>query len=482
MDRVLRIAQPRVALPEPHDCTDAKDVLAILTALFDPLVTFDPGMRYVPALAETWRVSDDARTWTFSLRPEAVFHSGRPVDAEAVAYSLRRMARPDMGVTLGAPGVYHQYLDGMEILCPDRRTVRLTLSRPIADLLDILVTGYVLPPEDVDRLGGEFRLTPVGTGPYHYRAHEAGVRVRAEKNPRYFGQGPEFAAVEWVQVPDPDERVRMVKAGQAQIAVGPPYTTSIEADGVTCLPSPRTTAFILIFTAHSGPLRDARVRRALNLGVDRKALIETVLNGAGYPLDGFISPSHFGYDSHHPPIPFDPDRARALLRESGHGGGLNLILDSPTSLPNESVRLSEALAGQLERIGVALDIVYTEDREHYAHKVRLKDIHDMCVFDSSPLSTYRVLKEKVDARFAGSWWQGYHNARVEQLLDSAEATPDRRLRQAIYRECFRLLNEDPPWLYLYTYMHVTCVASHLKGWCLPAHGVIDPRHIGAGGA
>jgi peptide/nickel transport system substrate-binding protein len=482
MDRVLRIAQPRVALQEPHDCTDAKDALAILTALFDPLVAFDPDMRYVPALAEKWRVSDDARTWTFSLRPDAVFHNGRAVDAEAAAYSLRRMARPDMGVTLGAPGVYHQYLDGMEIVCPDRRTVRLTLSHPIADLLDILVTGYILPPEDVDRLGNEFRLTPVGTGPYHYRAHEAGVRVRAEKNPNYFGEVPDFAGIEWVQVPDPDDRVRMVKEGQALIAVGPPYTTAIAVDGVTGLRSQGTTVFILIFNSRRGPLQDARVRRALNLGVDRKALIETVLNGAGYPLNGFISPVHFGCDPRQPIIPFDPDRARALLRESGHGGGLSLTLDSPTSLPNESVRLSEALARQLRRIGVKMDIVYTEDREHYANKVRLKDIHDMCVFDSSPLSTFRVLKEKVDARFAGSWWQGYHNARVEHLLDEAQATPDRDLRRKIYRKCFRLLNEDPPWLYLYAYMHMTCVAPALRGWRLPAHGIIDPRHIGKGGA
>jgi peptide/nickel transport system substrate-binding protein len=308
------------------------------------------------------------------------------------------------------------------------------------------------------------------------------VRVRAQRNPRYFGRRPDYAAIEWVQVPDPWDRVRMVREGEALMAVGPPYTTALGEDEVACLRSQGTTAYILMFNARRGPLEDPRVRQALNLGVDRKALIEKVLNGAGDPLNGFVSPAHFGFDPHLPPISCDPERARALLKESGHGGGLSLTLDSPITLPDESPRLSEALAGQLERIGVHIDIVTTEDRELYANKVRRKEIHDMCVFDSSPLSTFRVLKEKLDARFAGSWWQGYRNTKVEALLDEAQRTPDRGLRRAIYRQCFRLLRDDPPWLYLYTYRHMTCVAPPLRGWRLPAHGVIDPRFLGPGGA
>jgi peptide/nickel transport system substrate-binding protein len=132
----------------------------------------------------------------------------------------------------------------------------------------------------------------------------------------------------------------------------------------------------------------------------------------------------------------------------------------------------------MSRIGVEINIVYTEDRELYANKVRRKEIHDMCVFDSSPLSTFRVLKEKVDARFEGSWWQGYHNGEVEKLLDEARITIDRSRRQGIYKKCFRLLNEDPPWLYLYNYMNITCTAPQLSVWRPPAHGVIDPRYVG----
>jgi peptide/nickel transport system substrate-binding protein len=478
MNKILTIAQSKLRMEEPHNCTDAKDVLTIFTSLFDSLAAYDPKMKYVPALAESWTVSDDARTWTFKLREDVKFHNGQSADAEAVAFSLKRMARPDMGVTLGAPGVYNQYLAGMKLDILNRQAVRLTLIEPMADLLDILVTGYILPPETVDRLGAGFKAAPVGSGPFEFVEHEQGIRVRARKNRNYFQALPDYETIEWLLVPDPDERLRMVRNGKAHIAAGPPYTASLEDSGLNYMRSRGSTVFIIIFNAKSGPLKDPRVRLALNLGVDRKALIDSVLNGAGYPLSGFVSPVHFGFDPGQTPILFDPNRARALLKESGYSEGLSLTLDSPTSLPNEAVRLSEALSDQLIRIGVEINIVYTEDRELYANKVRLKDIHDMCIFDSSPLSTFRVLKEKVDARFEGSWWQGYHNEEVEKLLDTAQSTADNSRRKAIYKQCFRLLNEDPPWLYLYNAMNITCIAPRLSAWQLPAHGVIDPRYVG----
>jgi peptide/nickel transport system substrate-binding protein len=477
MNKILTIAQSKLWMEEPHNCTDAKDVLTIFTSLFDPLAAYDQKMRYVPALAESWIVSEDARTWTFKLRPDVKFHNGQSVDAEAVVFSLKRMARPDMGVTLGAPGVYNQYLVGMELEILNRQMLRLTLSEPMADLLDILVTGYILPPDTVERLGDGFKAGPIGSGPFEFVGYEKGVRIRARKNSNYFQALPDYEAIEWLLVPDPNERLSMIKDGRAHIAAGPPYTASLEDHNLNYVRSRGSTVFIIIYNAKNGPLKDPRIRLALNLGVDRKALINRVLNGAGYPLSGFVSPVHFGFDPGQTPIRFDPNRARALLKESGYSEGLSLTLDSPTSLPNEAVRLSEALADQLKRIGVEINIVYTEDRELYANKVRRKDIHDMCIFDSSPLSTFRVLKEKVDARFEGSWWQGYHNEAVEKLLDAAQTTADNRRREAIYKQCFRLLSEDPPWLYLYNAMNITGIAPHLSAWQMPAHGVIDPRYV-----
>jgi len=477
MNKTLVIVQQRVNLEEPHNCTDSKDVLTILSALFDALVQYDDHLGYAPALAESWTLSDDALTWTFRLREDVYFHNGDACDAEAVKYSLERMARPDMGVTLGAPGVYHQYLNGMQVEVLDQHTVCLTTATPVADLLDVLVTGYILPPGPVEQLGADFRLAPVGTGPYEFVSSQPGEEVCLKRNDRSFSTLPKYERVIWRAVPDPTERVRMVQAGHAHIAATLPPAAVSESSGLQILRSQGTTAFIIIFSANKGPLKNPLVRRALNLGIDRQVIIDQILGGAGYPLTGFVSPHHFGYDPDQPPLTFDPEQAKTLLKQAGYEHGLTLTLDSPTALPNEAVPLSKIVTEQWRQIGVEVKVVYTEDREAYANKVRLKDIHDMCIFDSSPLSTYRVLKEKIDARFEGSWWEGYHNAEVEQLLDTAETTIDEASREAIYQKCFQILNEDPPWLYLYNYETFTGVSADLARWQLPAHGVIDPKVI-----
>ncbi len=472
----LQIAQPRVRLEEPHDCTDSKDVLAVLSAMFDTLVRYDANLRYAPALATSWTISDDARHWTFHLRKEVQFHNGEPCDAEAVRYSLKRMAHPDMGAALGAPAVYHQYLQGMTIQIQDQHTISMTLAEPMADLLDVLVTGYILPPRHSEQYGSDVKNNPVGSGPYQFVDFD-GATLRLKRNLSFQQYSPKYDQIAWHAIADSAERVQLVEQGQVDIATAISPNTAFVSERVQFCRSCDPTVYIFMFNSTNGPMQDARVRLSLNLGINRQAIIDEVLSGAGYPLTGFISPLHFGANPMSGPLRFDPERAKALLKEAGHAQGLSLTLNSPTALPNEAVHLSKAVAKQLGQIGIDLQIIYTENREAYAHQVRRKEIHDMCVFDSSPLSSYRVLKEKVDARFAGSWWQGYQNKAVEALLDQAQTTANDSEREALYRSCYDHLCQDPPWLYLYNHELITAVSSQLNDWQLPKHGFIDPIEL-----
>jgi peptide/nickel transport system substrate-binding protein len=479
MDKTLTIVQPKLRIEDPHNCTDAKDVLAIFGALFDSLVSRGPDMHFMPALADSWQVEEGARAWTFHLRDGMRFHNGDPVDTESVKYSLERMSRADMGVTLGAPGVYHQYLAGMDITVLDSRRIRLTTAQPLADLLDILSTGYILSPAAVEKAGADFKRHPVGSGPYEFVEHLAGDRIQVKRRAGSSGDTPGCDAIEWRYVPDPAQRVRMVAENQAQIAtaLNPADLRPAGTVSVSCSRCP--TAYILMFNAGRGPFQDRRLRLALNFAVDRQELIQRVLGGAGYALAGFVSPQHWGADPGRQPYRYDPGHARKLLKAAGFANGLQVVLDSPTSLPDEAPRLSQVLVEQLGRIGVEVKVNTIADREAYAHQVRLKQIHDMCVFDSSPLSTFRVLREKIDSRFKGSWWQGYRNTDVEALLDQAAITIDDARRERLYRECFRLLCEDPPWLFLYNHQEITGVAPALSGWRMPDDGIINVRTLTA---
>ncbi|MBA1156864.1 ABC transporter substrate-binding protein [Microvirga mediterraneensis] len=475
MNSAVTIVQPRLRLEDPHDCTDANDILAVFDAIYDGLVRYGRDGGFVPGLAAEWRADPEARHWTFTLREGLTFHDGSPCDAEAVCLSLRRMARPDKGYTLGAPGVWHQYLGDAVIEPADRLTVDIRLSRPIADLLDILVYGYVVAPSALARYESGDTKMPVGTGPYRLTEVIDGQEVRLERFENWHGERPANAVIRFKLEPDAQKRLAMLQSGEAQVANSLDFRASMELEARgdrTRVVFLAPVSIIYLFNAARGPLSDPRIRRALNLAVDRKALIEQIVHGAAQPLTGFVGPAHFGSD---PTMDEGPDleEARRLLAEAGYANGLVLEVDCPTRLPDEAQALTKAVSDQVSAIGVSLNVHLHEDREAYAHGVRLKKVRDMCVFDSSPLSTFRVLAEKIDARVAGSWWLGYHNEAVERLLDTARQTSDDAAREALYRQAYRHLQDDPAWFYLYNPLRVTGLAGSHPDWRMRRDGVLD---------
>ena len=479
----ITITQPRVLLDDPHACTDSSDVLSIFGALFDALVRRSDFGEYEPALATDWTISDDGRCYRFSLRQGVQFHDGSACDAAAVRFSLERMARPDMGATLGAPGVYAQYLAGMKIEILGEFDLQLTLAQPIADLFDILVYGHIVSPQAIAKAGDDLAARAVGTGPYRLEVCEPGQRISVRASPGHFSGNPTYQQITWIQGESPALRLEQLRAGLADIAnaLEPAERGILGQDpGFTCLTYLAPTAIIFLINAQSGPGMDARVRRALNLGIDRAALVRDVLHGAGQPLHGFVSPVHVGSDPDAPDYRLDRAEARRLLADAGYEAGLTLQLFCPTRLPDEAQKLAAEVGRQLAEIGVRFDLHLEADRTVYANQVRLKNIRDLCVFDSSPMSVFRVLHEKIDARVRGSWWEGYHNPEVEGLIDRARATTAPAARTALYRQCFRLLQQDPPWLYLYNHHRTIGLRGSHPQWSMRPDGVIDVRRLPEG--
>jgi peptide/nickel transport system substrate-binding protein len=432
----------------------------MLDAVFDPLVRrVGPG-RFAPGLAEAW-VQEDARRTLFRLRPGVAFHDGSACDAAAVAASLRRMADPAVGATLGAPGVWAQYLAGCEVEVVDAGTLRLATTRDIADILDIVCAGPVMAPAALaaQDMAGRW----VGTGPWRL---EAAGEAEVAMAPAWAG----VPALRWLGIAEAEARRAALRSGAADVATRVGAMAGFTTQDVT-----DPTAIICLLGAASGPCADGRVRRALAMAIDRAGLIAAVAPGAADPLVGFVSAKHFGFDAQAPGLAFDQAGARALLAEAGHGGGLALVADWPTRLPDEAPALLPALQAQLAAVGVSLSARIEPDRVRYAERVRASDIADLCLFDSSPLSTFRVLAEKIDSRVAGSWWLGYCNRAVEGLIDEARSLTDGAAREALYRRCYRLLQQDPPWLTCYTHRRGAAARGRLA---LREDGVLDVRAIG----
>ena len=224
--------------------------------------------------------------------------------------------------------------------------------------------------------------------------------------------------------------------------------------------------------AQEGPGRDRRVRQALNYALDVDEIIAEVKHGAAKPLNGYLTPHHFGYNPETPVYPYDPDKARSLLAQAGYSEGLSLVFDIPSTMPDEAPALARIMVEQYSRVGITVEIVEHQDRAAYSEMVRAKKINDAAAFDSSPASTYRVLREKIHSGLRGPWWEGYHNEEVNSLIGEAQSTVSEQERQAIYRRIYTIIRDDAPWIFLYRPTRYWGVSSTMNDWEPRADGLL----------
>jgi len=437
------IVLPAVGLEDPHLCTDSHAVLTLRRLMFQGLVSYD-GANLRGALAEGWEIEDEGHRWVFRLREGARFPDGRECGAADVVYSLKRAASPEVQGQLFTV-TWHEYIGQAEIEASDRTTVILRNPQPVADLGELLPDLAILPA------GWQSYADGTGTGDWGIEEHEDGRTVLRRRDGPGVGRGSP-GRLELRCEGDPFARAGAVLEGRADLALDP-HPEELDRAGddsrVKALGWDSPLSVIFFIDCRGAPLSDPRVRRALNLAVDRERMIEQLLHGRAKPLNGVFSDRHFGRDPRADPYPFDREQARALLREAGVVEGTPLVINAPTRLPEEGPALAAFLAEAYGEAGLAARVVLHEDRHEYARKVAAKELSGLCCFDSSPLSTYKVLHEKLDSRFAGTWWQGFHDDAVNDLLSRASATSNTAERRQLYFHIYRMLRDAAPWVFLY---------------------------------
>jgi peptide/nickel transport system substrate-binding protein len=467
---VLTVMQTSVSIGDPHIASDSSNRLSLLFTIYEALVKLDEEGNVQPGLAERWDVGEDSRSWTFHLRPGVTFHNGEVLGASDVVATLGRVLDPSIGGSFGTQGVYISYLGTAEISAQDDLTVSIVTEEPMADLLDLLVAMPISPASELDKLPGEY----VGSGPYKV-TEQSSARVVVTAHDEYWGEPPEYREIHWIAQGDRERRVEAVLSGEADIVSGigiEGWREITEGDGALAHEWHSGLAIIFMANAQEGPGRDRLVRQALNYALDVDEIIAEIKDGAAKRLNGYLTPHHFGYNPETPFYPYDPDMARSLLAEAGYPDGLRLVFDIPSAMPDEAPELARLMAEQYARVGITLEIVEHQDRAAYSEMVREKRINDAACFDSSPRSTYRVLREKLHSGLQGPWWEGYDNPEVNALIEEAEATFSDPERQALYREIYSIVRDDAPWIFLYRPTRYWGVSSKLKDWEPRADGLL----------
>jgi len=465
------VVQGSVQPGDPHICSDSNARNNIVYSIYDTLITRDvDGFR--PSLARGWAVEPDGLTWAFQLQEGVKFHNGDRLKASDVTASLRRVIDPRIGGAYGTQGVYAGYIGDAEFTAPRADVVKIRTWEPMADLLDLLSEMPVGPEAELDRLPGEY----IGTGPYLIGKMGRDEAV-LEPFRGHWGGAPNVGEVTWLAEPDAEQRARMTLDRDADLGcmVGAEGRALAESEGGRVAVLDSGLCIIFLLNCFKGPCVDLRVRQALNHGLDVQDIIRKVKRGEARQLNGYLTPHHFGYDPDTPPYSHNPDRARRLLSEAGYSDELRLTMDVPASMPDEAPQLASQMETQYAEIGVKIETVQHTDRRAYSEMVRSKRVHDLCCFDSSPRSTFRVLREKLHSGIRGPWWMGFSSPEVDRLIGGAQRAFDDAARKLTYRRIYRLVRDEAPWLFLYRPNYHWAVGKRLEGWSPEPDGLVRIR-------
>jgi peptide/nickel transport system substrate-binding protein len=430
--------------------------------IFDALTRVDENARLVPGLAESWKAID-ATTWEFKLRRGVKFHDGSELTAEDVVYSLERPATivnsPGSFVPFTRPLVARQAVD--------RYTVRLKTASAYAmvpyDLQSVFIvskraaTG--VRPEEFNQGKGV-----IGTGPYHFVAFKRGDRVELERHVQYAGPRPAWDKVTLRIMPNDPARLAALLAGDVDAIEQVPTADLAKLRGNAKFEVAQKVSWRTIFLAldqfrdrvpgvtdKSGrpldrnPFKDARVRKAVSMAINRQGIVERVMEGAALPAANLVAPPVFGHAAALKPERFDADGAKKLLAEAGFPAGFSATLNAPNNRYVNDEQVAQAIAQMLARIGIAAR-VETSPANIYFVKARNQEF-GLAMLGWGSFSGDLALRSLVatfDAeRGHGTWnWGRYSNPKVDGLVTQALATLDEARREAIAREAMTTAMQD----------------------------------------
>jgi peptide/nickel transport system substrate-binding protein len=347
--------------------------------MYDSLVGFNLEKGGVgPGVAERWEMSADGLTWTFFLRPGQVFHNGDKLTAHDVKFSLERQMSQQSLASMAA--TMRRTIKSIEVV--DDLTVKVNTNTPQVGLpaslsRAVAPEGAIMPKNYIEKVGDEgFRKAPVGSGPWKFKRNVPGDRIEFEAVTINHWRGrPHFKELHLLLVPEESTRVAMVRTGEAAIAsIGPETMLSAARAGLEVLSVPATMQAVFQFWGSykpelkDSPIAKVRVRQALSLAIDRKQLIEHVMNGKAripHPFSAFEYTEFYSADKwakwSQENYRYDPVLAKKILAEEGYPNGFELKFAN-MALPGTQfmVDIGTAIADMWTKIGVKVTLKHYE--------------------------------------------------------------------------------------------------------------------------
>jgi dipeptide transport system substrate-binding protein len=442
--------------------------------VYDRLLHFERGTtKVVPALVEKWDISADGLVYTFNLRKGVKWHTTktfkptRDFNADDVMFSIDRMWKenhPYFNVTSSN----HSYFNDMglpkllkSVEKVDDYTLKITLTRPEAPFLSDLAMEYagIQSKEYADQLlqaGTPERLDqePVGTGPFFLVQYQKDAIIRYKANPDYWAGKAKIDDLIFAITPDASVRWAKLQRGECHVMPypNPADLDAIRADAnVTVLEQPGLNIGYLAYQTTKKPFDDVKVRKALNMAINKKAIIDAVYLSTGVAATNPIPPSMWSYNTEIKDDPFDPEAAKKLLAEAGYPNGFETDLWAmPVQRPYNpnAKRIAELMQADLAKVGVKAEIKSFEWGEY---RKRLQNgEHQMGMFgwtgdNGDPDNFLHTLLGCESAAVGGNNVAKWCNQQFQDLVVKAKSSTDQVERTKLYEQAQVIFKEQAPW-------------------------------------
>jgi peptide/nickel transport system substrate-binding protein len=448
----------------PHLYPGAEDV--VLKPWGENLLTRDPKTgELAPMLAERWKVADGGRTWTFYLRKGVQFHGGRgEVTAEDVRFTFASIAREGSASSL-APEF--RAIKSMEVENPHTLTVRF--EKPAVSFGNKVTQGlfasvaFIHSKKYIESVGEQgAERTPVATGPYRFAEHIRGDRIAYEAVENHWRATPQWKRLVFVKVPEPATRLAMLRAGNVDVVeIGGEYADELKKAGLRMLTMPNV-AWLYVILGGQWPTkptydpkvpwaqpdaeRARKVRLAMNLAVDKQAIMQRILGGLGTTTGAWLSYPNdpWSAETLKKPYPYDPAQARKLLAEAGYPNGFDLTMNL-TAWPGRGYLpdVGEAVATYWEKIGLKVKR-RPVDRAVFSADFRARAYSGVTLAYAAPLVGPEPWEPLIRA--------GYTKAALNLFMEHPKLDEiiDRLATQPSYQERVRIMRDEMgPWLHEY---------------------------------
>lgn len=455
-------------LPDSLD-TGVSSFAALNMALqtMDPLVLRDDEGTPVPGLAESWEATGPL-TWQFTLRDGVTFHDGTPFTAEDVKFTLDYILAPES--VYGSKSRIGQ-IESTAVI--DDHTVEITTKEPFPTLIIGLSDIPIEPKHYVEQVGREGMIAePMGTGPFVFENWVPGDRYALTANPDYWQGAPEVDGVLFRQIPEASTRAASLIAGENHIIEEIPIDIipQIEqSDGVSVQGVETTVGLLLTFDTRTAPYDDVRVRRALNMAVNKQLIFDKLLQGQGAILQGqMLTSNTFGFNPDLEPIPQDIEAANALLAEAGYADGFETSITTRSGKYLSDVDIANAIAGMFRDVNVTAGVEVVEQGV-FSKMVNARDMGPLHM-----VGWYSV----GDADFATVWFTEdsnrayWKNDEYEELFAKARSTVDEDERKAAYARMMEIMHEEVPAIFLFGLPSIYGLSDDLTGFEPPSDKIM----------